>query len=86
MNGEMYLITLYYRIKDEPFQVMQQLLTRKGFLFECVWTKDADAPYLVIAGIEPMYYDDFLIWIEEQRGDGQPRFHGKTLADLGFSV
>ena len=82
----MNLITLYYKTEDEPFRIMQQMLARKGFLFECVWTKDADAPYLVIAGIEAMYYDDFLIWIEEQREDGQPRFHGKTLADLGFSV
>ncbi len=63
---------------------MQRMLTGKGFFYELVQTPDADAPYLVIAGLEPMHYEEFLIWIAEQKEDGQVRFAGRTLAELGL--
>ena len=80
----MNLISLYYRIEDEPFRVMQCMLNRKGFFYELVQTPDADAPYLVIAGLEPMHFEEFLAWIAEQKEDGQVRLGGRTLADLGI--
>ena len=70
---------------DEKTRSMERLLTEKHFSFDRVRTTDADTPYLVICGIEPIHYEDFLIWISEQNKEGECCFNGQTLAELGFS-
>lgn len=77
-------IQLFSSKQDAQTCTMKRLLQEKKFHFDEIWTPDTDAPYIVICGIEPIHYEDFLIWISEQVGDGEVTFKGKHLTDLGF--
>ena len=77
-------IQLYYTSDNDQTLDMERLLTEKHIQYDKIWTPDTDTPYVVICGIDPIHYDDFTVWIREQKGNGEVSFNGKSLTDLGF--
>ena len=77
---------LYFTCEDGKTITMERLLKEKHIPYEKIWTPDTDTPYVVICGIEPIHYDDFIVWINEQKPGCELTLGGVKLSQLGFKV